>query len=206
MIVDIFRPFISSPRRATPIHVSATPHASPEGIYAASVNQLKRLLLVHRLNCSKMGVASPFSHIPILYVMNALVHEASSIAVRQGGSAAMPTEWQFYLDLCLTSYQSMFESFRTFGSAAKGMMAMALRHGVITTRRAERGAAEMQEIGRKYDIAKDLGDERVAWIVDQDLGMTDSEAAGGTSLADGLQKLIIHDDTETTDKETMAKE
>jgi hypothetical protein len=203
MIVDIFRPFLATPWRATPIHTFATPHATPEGIYAASVNQLKRLMLMHRLHHSKIGLYSPFDHIPILYVMNALVHEAST-AARQGGtvgSVTMPAEWQFYLDLCLRGYQSMFESFPTFDSAAKGMLALALRHGVITARRAERVAAQLKEIGKKYDIATHLGDARTGWIVDQDLGMTDPEAAAGGSLADELQNMMIHDNTDNTDDE-----
>jgi hypothetical protein len=111
----------------------------------------------------------------------------------------MAAEWQFYLDLCLTGYQSLLGSFRAFGSAAKGILAMALRHGVITASRAKRGARDLEELGRKYDNLKGLGDGKshASWILDQDLAMVDSEAAAARSFAAKFQDLILEDNVNT---------
>jgi hypothetical protein len=127
-----------------------------------------------------------------------MVHEAST-AVRSGDSVAMGIDWQFYLDVSLAGYQCLFESFRSHGSAAKAILTIALRHGVINARRAERGARDLQEIERRYDIVKNSGDGKSGWIVDQDLGMVDPDAAAGGTLADEFQKLMLSTEMLTTE-------
>jgi hypothetical protein len=196
-VIKVFQPFLASPSRTTHLRSFANPRATPEAICAASINQLKRLLLVYRLQ-SKLGLFSVLIHTAILYVANAMVHEASS-AIHKG-VIGLSGEWQFYLDLCIAGNHSLFGSFRAFGTLTKGIMAMALRHGVITPRKAKRVARDLRELGAKYDVVKDLGNgraETVAWIVDHDLGTIDPERAAGGALADEFQKLMLHDDTET---------
>jgi hypothetical protein len=196
IIVDIFRPFLSTSWRATPLRSFASSRATPESIYAASVNQLKRLTLIYRIHC-KLGLFSVFSHTPMLYVVNAMVYEAN-VAIRNG-SGRMGAEWQFYLDLCLTGYQSLFGSFRAHGTAAKGILVMGLQHGIINARRAGRVVGDLKDLERRYDVLKELGDGRAhaGWIVDQELGMKDPEAAAGGSLAEQFQNLMISDDGST---------
>lgn len=196
MISDLFRPFLASPWRATPLRSFDSPYTTPEAIHAASTNQLKRMLLLFCFRC-KLGLFSLFYHTAVLYVVNALVLE-----IRRAPSASVTTgaECRFYMDLCIAGGQANAGSYRAFGSVASGLLAMALQNGIINIRKAARVARELRELRRHHDAVEELGKRAPGgWVVDQALAMTDPEAAAVDNLADRLQKLMVSDGVSMAD-------
>jgi hypothetical protein len=191
MVSKLFRPFLASPWRATALRSFNSQYATPEAIYAASINQLKRMLLIYCLHC-KLGLFSLFYHTAMLFTVNALVLE---ISAAHGGNATIGAECRFYMDLCIAGSQANAGSYRGFGSVASGLLVMALRHGIINTRKAARVARELKELKRRHDVVLELGKRAPGgWIMDQDLGMIDPKAAAVDNLAKLLQKLMVSDE------------
>jgi hypothetical protein len=199
MVADLFRPLLNSPWRATALRSFTSRLATPETIYAASINQLKRLLLNYCIRC-QLGLFSIFYHTAILYVVNALIHEAKTAAAHDSGTT-ISAEWRFYLDLCIAGCRAHSGSYRALGSVARGILTMAVRHGIIPLRKAVHVADELQELRRRQnDAVEELGDlAHGGWIIDQDLSMTDPGAAVGVNLAEQFGELMISDEMMTAD-------
>lgn len=167
-VLDIFRPFIrnSGNAAAAPHHFSSGIR-SPEVIYAASTEQLKRLVVIYRLNY-KPSTYSMVWHTALLYLANAMLQNTEQ------------KDWFLYFLLCLYGYESLCKSFRVTEAIGKGLLSMALRNGSLSGDHARRIMAEFQE--RK--LWTHLKEEICALcMVDLDLAMSDPPAATVETIA-----------------------
>ncbi|KAJ4269676.1 hypothetical protein NW762_001344 [Fusarium torreyae] len=191
IVTDVFRPFLAETSR--PLHLStfSVPGATPEAAYRASVNQLKRLLLIYRLNF-EAGMLSVVWQTGLIYVANAVMREVKTSS----------NEWRYYLNLCMAGLEDLYVSFRVFGSIAKAMLSIALEHGALEAAESRRIKDELEELGRHHAVTRRLGDGRevATWIIDLDLAITDPEAARGSELAERFQALILEDGSEEDSK------
>ncbi|GKT47621.1 uncharacterized protein ColSpa_07802 [Colletotrichum spaethianum] len=191
VVTDLFRPFLDSPSRNERLLSFSTKFATPEAVYAASVTQLKRLLLLYRLRYKSAGL-SVLWQTAVVYVANAMIREAGT-SVR-APDVPPSEEWRFYLDLCLAGLEDLYVSFPVFGSIAQGMVGMALRHAAIRTGKAARVLKQLGAIEKQHAANQGMTDKTEArWIIDFDLAMTDPEAAQGRNLAERLEGLMLNE-------------
>ncbi|KAJ4320121.1 hypothetical protein N0V84_006008 [Fusarium piperis] len=192
IVTDIFRPLLSRTEMSKPLRLGSftAPQATPKAAYSASVNQLKRLLLMYRLNFTT-AMFSVIWHTGLVYVANAMMREVKSDR----------NEWRYYLHLCMAGLEDLYGSFSVFGSIAKAILGIAIENGALRASEVRRITNELEVLGRHHTAVKPLGDGRevVNWIVDLDLAVTDPEAAQGGNLAERFQELIIDDPSEQSE-------
>ncbi|KAH6884449.1 hypothetical protein B0T10DRAFT_410007 [Thelonectria olida] len=190
IVTDVFRPFVHGTEQDTSLSSFATPQASAEGAYAASINQLKRLLLLYKLNF-RTATLSVHWQTSIVYVANAIVREAGATSV----------EWRYYLYLCIAGLEDLYGSFRAFGLIVKALLGMALEHNAITPEEVKRVRRELKELGQPYEDTNPLGEDRgvevASWIINLDLALTDPEAAQGSNLAARFDSMVLQDGEES---------
>lgn len=100
--MELFWPFLQqSGDKVVKVNQLTTTVATTQDIHAASVNQLKRLVLIY---CIDFNKASPSMlwHIALLYLANAMLCQTM-----RSGNVRDPECW-FYFMLCLTCYQNMW--------------------------------------------------------------------------------------------------
>ncbi|EFQ32816.1 hypothetical protein CGRA01v4_07741 [Colletotrichum graminicola] len=191
IITDLFRPFLDSSLGSERLSSFSTELATPEAVYTASVEQLKRLLLLYRLRYRHASF-SVLWQTAIIYVANAMIREAGVAA--QDPDAAPPSEqeWGFYLDLCLVGLEDLYVSFRVFGPIAQGIMSMALRNAAIPAEKAARVLRQLGKIEKQHNASQGMADKaETRCIVDLDLALTDPEAAQGQNLVEQLAELML---------------
>ncbi|OHE91707.1 hypothetical protein CORC01_12998 [Colletotrichum orchidophilum] len=188
VVTDLFRPCLAADFKSQRLYSFSTKHATPEAVYASSVTQLKRLLLLYRLRYKNANY-SVLWQTAVVYVANAMIQEGGVSLPRADGQTS--NEWRFYLDLCLAGLEDLYASFPVFGSVAQGMVGMALRHSAIPTEKAARVLAQLDEIDRRHAAIKGMTDKTEAqWIIDLDLATTDFERARARNLVEELRKLM----------------
>jgi hypothetical protein len=139
-VLDIFRPFLQgdAPEKRR-LRTFAPPMNTPDAAYAASVEQLKRLIVTYR---SKYP-ASHYSIIwqtSLLYTANAMLHSAEEDRLT-------------YFLICLYSYADMRQSFRVTEAIVRALLSMGMQNGVIAGPVAERVLRDLRSIAPKEDDA-----------------------------------------------------
>ncbi|KAI9163631.1 N-terminal fungal transcription regulatory domain-containing protein [Paramyrothecium foliicola] len=180
-VLDIFRPYIKGQRyhlyrlRTFPSSISM-----PETIYAASVNQLKRLTIDYRLNY-KSSAYTILWHTALIYVANAVLQEKNN----NGGEGGL-----FFFLLCVYGYERLRRSWRVTESVTAGLLSMMLRKGDISGDMARRIMNDLQQ--------KSLGDMpgkiRATFMVDLDLAMSDPKSATAENLASTFEENALFRD------------
>ncbi|GKT51660.1 uncharacterized protein ColSpa_11841 [Colletotrichum spaethianum] len=192
-IVDLFRPLLrqnGASRQRLPAFRST--EATPDAVYAASVNQLKRIVLFYRQNYPESSYCF-FWHSALLYLANAMLAEAK---VTGHGP-----EWRFYFRLCMTCYQTLYTSFRLAKGVTLSLLSMALEKGVMDIPQARAIRKDLGLRGKHHDIS-DL--VPVSWVVDLDLAMTDPSAAQAENLVQRFRE--IQPGEANDDDELLAQE
>lgn len=184
IITDVFRPFSLISNRLLRLSSFESPQATPESAYAGSINQLKRLLLVYRLNF-KTATLSVLWQTGLVYVANAMVRDTRESS----------NERRYYIFLCLAGLEDLSVNFRVFGTIAKGLLGMALKCGAVKKREAKRIIHELSEVATLHKAVEQLEDDKIVanWIIDLDLALNDTEAASGTRLEEQFGKMISDD-------------
>jgi hypothetical protein len=171
IIADVFRPLLHSELSSALLRTLKADNATPQTVYYASIRQLKRLLLSHRL---EMGpeVLSIFWQSCIIYVANAVIHGEDD-----------QEEKQFFIQLCLAGLQELFLSYRISGTIVKGVAAMAIGKGILEQTRASQIRVGLEEIGQRHDLGNEGSEVMASWVLDLDLAVTDLVHAQGGILA-----------------------
>jgi hypothetical protein len=167
-ILDIFRPFIHDfgSAAASPQDFSSGSE-SPEAVCDASIEQLKRLVVIYRFK-HKQSRHSMVWHTALLYLANAMLRKTEQ------------KDWLLYFTLCLYGYESLCKSFRVTDTIGKGLLSMAMRNGSLSSEHARRIMDEFQE-GRLWNHLKE--EIRATCMVDLDLAMSDPTSATAEVLA-----------------------
>ncbi|KAK2033539.1 hypothetical protein LX32DRAFT_553579, partial [Colletotrichum zoysiae] len=190
VVTDLFRPFLDSALATERLSSFSTELATPEAVYAASVEQLKRLLLLYRLRYRHASL-SVLWQTAVIYVANAMIREAG-VAAQDPEVPPGEQERAFYLDLCLAGLEDLYVSFPVFGSITQGIMGMALRNAAMRTERAAQLLRQLGEIEKQHRANQGMTDKAEArCIVDFDLALTDPEAAQGRNLVEQLEELML---------------
>lgn len=109
--MELFWPFLqTSSDKVVKVNQVVATILTTKDIHESSVNQLKRLALVHCINFDKTN-SSALWHIALLYLANAMLCETM-----RSGNLRDPECW-FYFMLCMTGYENMWY---VMGSPAPG--------------------------------------------------------------------------------------
>ncbi|KAK7952546.1 uncharacterized protein PG986_008274 [Apiospora aurea] len=175
-VLNVFRPFQRRPHDYK-MESFASPDSFPTTAFVASLNQLKRLLVLTHLH------HSPDDRSPFL--ASALVQLFCGILKNVNDA-----EWKEYFDLCMMVGSQLFKWYHVFGPILQGTLAMGLRDGALTSK-------EALDLLRRY-VSADMHDEPMEVIMsgaastlDLDLVMTDPTDAMTESLARQFDELVL---------------
>ena len=182
-VMDIFRPFL---RREAQLKTFPALDSSPDAVFTASLNQLKRLALIYRSNYSQASYALQWHH-ACLYIANAVLDEPTN------------PEWHSYFMLCIYGYLDLSISFRTASLVLKGLLAMAVEKGAMSI-------AEARDVlslrGEHEDKMLEI---RAPIVVDQTRALTDFNASQLEVLVnDFMAKASLDEFTHVADAETSS--
>ena len=173
-ILEIFRPYLDQPEPQK-LRSFTAEDGTPVTIFAASIKQLKQILVEVRLFHPKNRY---------LGLLNmALIHVSGAMLKDRGDK-----DWRFYFMLCLCFWHDLYTSYPLHRSLIRGLLAMALRERVISTLETHILEERVQRRGRHHEK---LDDVLAAFTVDFNLALTKPEEADGTSLAQRFEELAV---------------
>ncbi|KAK2004234.1 hypothetical protein LX36DRAFT_596341 [Colletotrichum falcatum] len=185
-VLDLMRPLTRHGGGATMLlWPFASEKATPDAVQAASVNQLKKIILHYRKTYPE-PLYSLLWHSALLYLANAVLQEV----VVSGQNS----EWRIYFHLCLTFYQTLYRGYRLVGEIAQSLLSMAVEKGVMETREAVAIMEDLQMRGKHHRVPDQ---KMVQLIVDLDTAMTDPSAAYVETLAQRFRQIQVHESEQT---------
>ncbi|KAF4440587.1 Nitrogen assimilation transcription factor nit-4 [Fusarium acutatum] len=155
------------------LHVAIL-RSSPDAAYKASVNQLKRLVVVYREKyaCSSYTM---LWHTALIHIANAILGDTKDPA------------WRFYLFFCVESYGELRQAFRFAETIGRSILSMALQQGDLSADEARRLMVKFEE-NRLTSPSEDI---RATFMADLNLAMTDPEEASVESLSDKFEDIAL---------------
>jgi hypothetical protein len=117
-IMNVFEPFIDFKFPGIEFKSFPTPMGSPQQAYEASANQLRRLVIVYRMNYDASSYTFLW-HTALTYVANSIVKD-------HGGH-----ESSYYFRLCLYGYKSFHTSYPVVNHIIKAVLNLGIRRGYL---------------------------------------------------------------------------
>ena len=174
-VLDLFRPFVLSDnqrafKRSTPFS------RSPEAIFAASIEQLKRLVLLY--------FKSYLSYAPRIWANVAFIHLANTVLKDRSNP-----EWRFFFLLCIRGYQKLVPFLAVAEKIAKGFLGMAVEEGAMS-------GAESYSIGRmmRSETLQYVRGLQDGFVIDLDLALVDQGAARVDTLRQKFEETSIYEE------------
>nr|POE49548.1 virginiamycin b lyase [Quercus suber] len=137
VVMDLFRPFTQAGSR---LSTFVAPDSSPDAVFMASFKQLQAMILVHSRRHALAGTHGnmvPF----LIYTLNA------NLKNQHGDISA------FVLRHCAAILCELSQSFPVAATVLRGIMAMALRHRLVTFGDARAVENRMQQYEQQRDMA-----------------------------------------------------
>ncbi|KIW32088.1 uncharacterized protein PV07_03660 [Cladophialophora immunda] len=172
LILDIFRPHIADKDQHGFSYFSRSA-ALPQAIFAASIRQLKQIILVYG-NYPESSY-DIWWHIALMYVANAVVKERGD------------PEWRPYFLLCLYHYNILARCFGMVQWIVPGLLTIAVQSGAISSSEAH----YMKEEFRTNQRVKRPQGSGAGFVLDMDRAITDWNAAQADSLAAEFEDLSL---------------
>ncbi|KAG6990450.1 Nitrogen assimilation transcription factor nit-4 [Fusarium oxysporum f. sp. raphani] len=176
-ILSILHPFTVRARdssRSLRFKTFPCKRSSPDAAYKASINQLKRLIVVYRKNYMS-STYTMLWHTGLIHVANANLGDTKDPA------------WRFYLFFCIQCYGRLRQAYRFAEAIGRSLLSMALQQGDLPASEARHIMEQYEEnqlINPSYDI-------RATFMADLNLAMTNPSEASVESLADRFEDIAI---------------
>ncbi|KAH7175468.1 N-terminal fungal transcription regulatory domain-containing protein [Dactylonectria macrodidyma] len=176
-IIDIFTPFLCRPGQPKQkLRTFSSPMCSPDDVYTASLDQLKRLIIVYRLNHESSALTIVW-HTAMLYVANAALRGQDD------------DHWLFYFLLCIYGYQTLGRSYPVGLAIVRALLSMAMRNGYMSSESARDIWAEINGQCPRHAPQQ----IHATLVADLDLAMSDPNAASVERLADAFEENALVD-------------
>ncbi|KAH6707255.1 hypothetical protein VD0002_g8150 [Verticillium dahliae] len=189
-ILDIFRPFLRDDKaKKTRLTTFSSRRSSAEAAFKASVNQLKRLIVVYRSQYQSSAYTILW-HTALIYVANAVLKDTGD------------PEWHFYFLHCVYGYESLRKSYRLAEAIGRALLAMTLRNGDITGLEARTILQQLKQRGLDHPS----GDIRATFMGDLELALTNPGEAKVETLAGQFEDVALFQefiDMEATSHDDM---
>lgn len=176
VIVDIFRPYLQD-QKPYILRSFFSRDATPDAIFKASLNQLKRLALVSVLNfppvlyCSLTGIAT-------LHVAAAVLDDRSD------------PDWRSYFLLSMRINRDLYICYPVFKQITQGTLAMAIKTGAITSSEATSMMKQLEEIGKYHQTSESVVG---SFMIDFKLALTNQTEAQAQAMALEFDALSLFD-------------
>ncbi|KAL7948832.1 hypothetical protein V8C42DRAFT_230442 [Trichoderma barbatum] len=172
-VLDIFRPFqrIDDHRMKS----FSSKDSTPQAVFNASVNQLKRLVLVYR---SK--------HMPesyLAYVNASILHLANAVLKDQVNANS-----RYYFMLSFRYWQHLYVGYPIFGDIARAFLAMAIQCEMISKAEGKTLMRQLEQHGLHHKVQEMMTS---SIIVDYDLALRSRAAAQARSIAQMFDELAL---------------
>ncbi|KAI8945961.1 hypothetical protein F4801DRAFT_566339 [Xylaria longipes] len=189
-ILDMWQPFIRKDGEEIPQLMTFTAlDRTPDAAYAASVQQLKQLIVEYRSRHAE-STYSILWHNGLIYLVNAMLKRTDP-------------NWRLYLLLCIYGYERLRRPYRMSEVVTQGLLTMTMRYTNMSGGEAYKIMEELKGRGL-VDVEEDLEDKiRATFMVDLSLALTDPEAARADKMASdftvmaAFQDLVDLDSMET---------
>ncbi|CAG7561152.1 unnamed protein product [Fusarium equiseti] len=185
-VLDIFRPFTQT-QQGYKLRSFNSQDSTPKTIFAASLNQMKRLVLLYRTQ--KM----PNSYMP--YINISLIHIANTIC-KEGPHDITS---KFYFLLCIRYWQHLYVGYPIFSHVIQAFLTMAINNGLMSNREAKTLMADVLAGGKHHELAHE--GIQTNFIVDFDLAMTNPDEAGVQAVAQKFEEVALFDEFAVYKKE-----
>ncbi|UPK90465.1 hypothetical protein LCI18_001400 [Fusarium solani-melongenae] len=176
-ILDVLRPFTTqaaSSAKPLTLKTFVSQKSTPDTAYKASVDQLKRLVIVYR-NTYATSTYTMLWHTALIHIANAVLDDTSDPA------------WRFYLSFCLQCYVTLQQPYAFTEAIGRSLLSMTLQKGHLSP-------TEARQMMRKFEhdlSSKPPDDIRATFMADLNLAMTDPDKASVESLADRFEDIAL---------------
>lgn len=183
-ILDIFETFDYDEQRNHRLRSFASADASIKGILRTSTNQLKKLVLDCRLHRPRALLVT-HANSAMLHVANAILRDAASLE----SSSFSGTNCRFHFLTALANCADMYICFPVFGSISRGLLSMAMRDGLLSSKDAKELIVALEERGVHHDVSvKRPGG---AFAIDFELATREHEEAQAYAMAQQFDELSL---------------
>ena len=191
VILDLFRRFKKNTTDEEYRLVTfSTWNSSPSAVFAASVNQLKSLIVEHRTKF-RASAYSILWHSGLIYLANGVLQDTSD------------PEWRIYFLLCIYAYENLGRPYRISGMVAQGLLSMSLRDTNITAYEAREIMEDLRDRGLDH-VKKNMEEEiRATFMVDLTLALDDPVEATVENMARQFDSLALFQEIMDQDKMEM---
>lgn len=191
VILDIFRRFTTSSRqKAHRMSTFSAWDSTFDAAVAASVNQLKGLIVEYRTNYTA-SASSILWHSGLLYLANAVLQEP------------LDPDWRVYFLLCIYGYEGLGRPYRIAEVVAQGLLSMTLRDTNMSALEARKVMEDLREHGLDH-VKNDIADQICApFMLDLTLALRDPEEAMAENMAKKFDSLAIFQEFLDQDKMEM---
>ncbi|KAI0840471.1 hypothetical protein F5Y06DRAFT_241282 [Hypoxylon sp. FL0890] len=190
-VLDIFRPFLQKPAEERPrLKTFSAWDSTPDAVFSASVNQLKRLIVDYRTNY-ETSAYSILWHTGLLYLANAMLENGEDPQTR------------LYFLLCVYGYERLKRPYRISRVIVQGLLSMMLRDTDMSGEEARKILGDLGE--ERWDWVKKEVDEKIraTFMVDLNLASKDPERAMVENMADEFENMALFQDFLNWDKMKM---
>ncbi|KAI1812280.1 hypothetical protein GGS20DRAFT_558587 [Poronia punctata] len=180
-ILDIWQPFVYRDIAKVPVlRTFSARIRTPDSAYAASVNQLKHLVVEYR---SKYA-ASTYSilwHNGLIYLANSMLR-------------CEDPEWRIYLLLCIYAYERLNHAYRFCEVVIQGLLTMSMRDTDMTGTEAYKIMETLENRGLLH-VKEDVEEKvRATFMIDLKLALRDPEAAMAENVAQDFEETALFQD------------
>ncbi|KAI0417055.1 hypothetical protein F5X98DRAFT_342024 [Xylaria grammica] len=189
-ILDMWQPFVYKEAPGVPrLRTFTARDSTPDAVYAASVNQLKQLVVEYRSRHA-VSTYSILWHNGLIYLANAMLR-------------CTDPEWHLYLLLCIYGYERLNRTYRISEVITQGLLTMTMRDTNMTGSEAYKIMEELKKRGL-LDVNEGLEDKiRATFMVDLNLALTNPEAAKAENMANEFTDLATFQDLVDLDPDPM---
>ncbi|KAK4185949.1 hypothetical protein QBC35DRAFT_287017 [Podospora australis] len=178
-VVVLFQPFIQGPLQRLRLQ-TFTARGSACSVFNSSVDQLKRLVIIHRSNFEQEHNA--------LQSINGAVFLASCLC-QLGPSLKRNdvTQRQDYFAICISGLLNQLRQIPALGVVVEGLLVLALSSSTIKAEYAKSVMAELTKRGGNNPHGRDTAKDRIMsahYVTDLERALVDRDSAIAQSLAD----------------------
>jgi hypothetical protein len=157
-----------------PFKTFSCKNSSPDAAYKASVNQIKRLVIMYRKNSAVPGYTMLW-HTALIRIANAILNDTED------------PEWYFYLSFCIQCYGSLRRSYRFAEAIGRSLLSMTLQRRDLPVGEARHMMQQFEE----HRLNSSSEDIRATFMADLNLSMIDPVEASVESLASKFEDLAL---------------
>lgn len=148
---------------------------SPDGVFHASIDQLKRILILYQLHYPESRYHAWWNP-AMIYVSHAVL------------TSKTDPEWRFYFLLCLKAYRTLSVAYPFATIGYKATLTFAMAEGKLSASKARDLLRQLFQ-GQGRENVRDTNDSRVYMDLDK---VRDNEGSGDAEkLADDFEKLAV---------------